>query len=419
MAMQTDQDQQRNQDRVAFNMFDRSWRADPYPLYRRLRAEAPAGPIPGVQGMWYLARAASCEAVLRDPRVSTEARNAERSRPTGVAGDGRPRMAEDTAGGQRSFLFMDPPDHTRLRTLVSSAFTVKVVNRLKPRIQQLIDELLDAAVARGRLEIVEDLAYPLPFIIISELLGLPVADQPRFRAWSKTMTGSLDPTVKPSPEVVERQMAAMRECRQYLGDLIDQRRREPQDDLITALTQAEEQGDRLSKDELLATILLLMAAGHETTANLIANGVLALVEHSEQLARLAADPGLGRAAAEETLRWDPPIQMTRRIPLEDLKLDGVTIPRRSTVMLLLASANRDEAVTPDPERFDIGRGEFRHLAFGMGPHFCLGASLGRLEAAAALATLAARFPNARLAPDGLRRRNDYVMRGPTVLHLEV
>lgn len=402
---------------VVFNPFDPVWRSDPYPYYRRLRAEAPVGQVPGLP-IWYLARYADCETVLRDRRASSDTRNSELY-----------RMLEESSGLQmpgdilkrRSFLLLDPPDHTRLRGLVASAFTPRVVDRLRSRIQDITDQLLDAAAAGpGRMDIVDDLAYPVPFTVICELLGVPLEDQPRFRAWSKVLGASIDPQLNASPEVVERQIAAMRENMQYFEALIEESRRHPTDNLLRALIDAEQDGDRLSLDELVATLVLLVAAGHETVVMLIGNAVLAFLQHPDQLRRLMADPGLAHNAIEEVLRWDPPVQLTQRIALDDLEVAGHTIPSGTPIALLLAAANRDESHVVDGERFDITRREIHHLGFASGPHYCLGAALARIEGEIVLRSLFGRFPKVRLAQgQDVRYRDTMVMRGLEAFPVEI
>lgn len=399
---------------IVFNPFDPVWKADPYPFYRRLREEAPIGQVPGV-GSWYVARFADCEALLKDRRVGSDTRKSDFYR---KLAEQRPiRLAED-ATERRSFLFLDPPEHTRLRGLVAGAFTPRVLARLVPAVERLVGELLDAAVARGRFDVVEDLAYPLAFSTISEILGIPHEDQGRFRAWSNEMAGSNDPTMNPSPEVVERQGRAYRETMDYLRALVAERRARPRDDVVSNLAAAERDG-QLSEDEILSSITLLVASGHESTVSLIGNAVHALLTHPDQLAQLQASPELATNAIEETLRWDAPVQMTRRVAHEEIELGGRVIAKGFPITLVLGAANRDEAANPDGERFDIRRDPVRHLAFGMGPHFCLGTHLARVEGSVALTAMIARFPSMRLGEAGVRRRTDLVMRGLQSLPLAV
>jgi len=393
---------------VVFNPFDPEWRHDRYPYFARLRAEAPSGQVPGLP-IWYVTRFADCEAVLRDRRAGSDTRKSQLYRM--LAESAGLRMPGDISR-RRSFLLLDPPDHTRLRGLVSRAFTPRVVQALRRRIEEIVDDALDAAAARGRFDVIDDLAYPVPFTVICELLGVPVEDHARFRAWSKVMAATIDPQMNASPEVLERQVAVMRENIAYFEDLVEERRRSPRDDLLRALIEAEDAGDRLSQDELVATLILLVAAGHETVVNLIGNGVLALLQHPEQWQRLLGDPNLAANVVEEVLRWDPPVQLTQRIALEDMEVAGHAVPAGAPIVMVLAAANRDEAQTADPERFDVCRSEIRHLAFVAGPHYCLGAALGRTEGEIVLRSLAGRLPRLRLADPGqLRWRDSMVVHG--------
>ena len=393
---------------VEFNPFDPTWRADPYPLFKTLRRDAPIGQVPYI-GIHYLTRFDDCERVLKHPRVSVDTRHSALYRQ--LAESGALRLP-DAVTERRSFLFLDPPDHTRLRGLVAHGFAPRMTARLDARIETLVAELLDASDERGSLEIIEDLAYPLTLTMICEVLGIPAADHGKIRGWSKDMAGSNDPMIAPPPEVVERQAAAVAEGSDYLLRLIRSRRHDPREDLISGLLAVEAEGDSLTEAELLSTIILLLAAGFESSASLIGNGVLALLRHRDQFELLRHDPSRAGAAVEESLRWDPPVQITQRITLEDIDVGGVTLAKETAVLLVLGAANRDEKRYPDGERFDITRENIRHLAFGLGPHFCLGASLGRAECAAAFAALAARYPDLHVAgEDRIRRRNDLVMRG--------
>jgi cytochrome P450 len=286
---------------------------------------------------------------------------------------------------QPSMLFRDPPDHTRLRGLVTKAFTAKRIEDLRPRMERIVDDLLDAAFARGEMDVVADLAYPLPVTVICEMLGVPKEDHQRFHAWSADLVVTLDPMVP--PEVMARAMAAGEAFDSYLADLIAKRRRDPRDDLLSALIAAEEEGGRLSQDELLTQLVLLLVAGHETTVNLISNGTLALLHHRDQLDRLRDDPGLIRPGVEELLRYYPPVQLTGRIPLEDVEIGGVHVRRGQQVVALVGAANRDPARFDDPARLDLTREPNRHLAFGGGIHRCLGAALARAEGQVAIGAL--------------------------------
>lgn len=383
-------------DILGFDPFDPAFSADPYAHYRRLRETSPVHRTPG--GLWVLTRQRDCAAVLRDPRFGH--------------GDG-PFVREINAGEERvrSFLVLDPPDHTRLRGLVSKAFTARTVQRLRPRVEQLVDELFDRALGNGTVELIEALAYPLPVMVISELLGVPHRDREQFRAWSDALARGLDPEfMLPAAELARRERARL-EFREYFRELAAERRRQPSDDLLSALVGVEDQGDVLTEPDLLATCTLLLIAGHETTVNLIANGALALIRHPDQLAYLREHPDRVAAAIEELLRYDPPVQFTTRIALEDAEVGGQPVTRGEPVMVLLGAANRDPDAFPDPDRLDLARTPGRQLAFGLGIHFCLGAPLARLEGEVALAGLIGRSRQLTLATDELQYKENLVLRG--------
>jgi len=391
---------------------------DPYPVLARLReaspfAEAVRGQADG--SLVVVGRHEDCSAILRDPRASSE----------------RSRSLLAPEPGQRrppSFLSMDPPDHTRLRRLVSKAFAPRVIARLAPRIRELSDELLTAAGADadrdtgrqggqgGQIEVVGQLAYPLPVRIISELLGVPPGDHPRFAGWSASLAHSLQPRFLGNDSSSE---AAADQARQefagYFGELIAARRARPADDLLSELIRAEDDGQRLSEAELIATCVLLLVAGHETTVSLISNAILALLRHPDQLAALRADPGLAAAAVEETLRYDAPVQFTARITRAAMQVGGVTALDGAVLMLLIAATGRDPEVFAEPDRFDIRRGAAGHLAFAAGPHFCLGAPLARLEATIAVQAFATRLADPELDPAGLAYKPNLNLRGPALL----
>ena len=350
---------------------------------------------------------------MRDPRLSSDERNSELHEAFTQSRDGPARGIFGDEMGQAVLLFLDPPDHTRLRGLVSKAFTPKVVERLRNRTQELVDGLLDTVAARGdeQMDVITDLAYPLPVVIICELLGVPAADHVTFQRWSRELAGSIDPQPLRTPEQEARIHTAAEAFAEYFADLIARRRQHPRDDLLSALIVAEEAGDRLSEPELLATAMFLLIAGHETTVNLVGNGTLALLRHRDQLDRLRDDPFLDRNAIEELLRFDSPVMITQRITLEEYEIGGVTIPARQQIIPLLGAANRDPEAFPDPDRLDLGRdAAARHLAFGGGHHFCLGAALARLEGQVAIGTLVRRFPELELAGEPVRRET-FTLRG--------
>jgi cytochrome P450 len=380
--------------------------ANPYPLLARFREASPFTEIDG--GLVVFGRYEDCSSLLRDPRASSER---ERSRLA------PPPLRERARS--RSFLSLDPPDHTRLRRLVASAFTPRVVATLAPRIIQLTDELLTEAAVTARssgnseLELVSQLAYPLPVRIISELLGVPPEDHATFAGWSAKLAHSVQPSfgaLDPA-ERAEAEQAGL-EFGEYFTRLIAVRRSSPADDLLTKLIRAEDAGDRLTVEELIATCVLLLVAGHETTVGLISNAMLALLRNPAQFAALAADPGLGANAVEETLRYDSPVQMTGRVARRSIAIDGIEPADGAVLLLLLAATGRDPAVFADPDVFDIRRGGREHLAFAAGPHFCLGAPLARLEATIALRALAARLAGPVLDEEALLYKANFNLRGP-------
>jgi cytochrome P450 len=380
---------------------------DPYPVLARLREASPVVVLDG--SLIAFGRYEDCSKLLRDPRASSERDDSLLTPP-----DRRDR--ERT----RSFLSLDPPDHTRLRRLVSKAFTPRVVATLAPRIRAITDELLSAARADGdQLELVSQLAYPLPVQIISELLGVPAQDHAKFAGWSAKLAHSVQPKfAAPDPAEIAEADQAGQEFTAYFTDLIAERRASPADDLLTKLIRAEDEGQRLDVAELIATCVLLLVAGHETTVGLISNAMLALLRHPDQLVALAADPELASNAVEETLRYDPPVQMTGRVARDGLSTDGIDLRDGAVLLLLLAATSRDPEVFADPDVFDIGRGAREHLAFGAGPHFCLGAPLARLEATIALQAVAARVIRPRLDEDSLTYKPNFNLRGPDHMIIE-
>jgi len=396
-------------------LLDHSVRHNPYPLYARLRAQTPfrqeSAPVA------VLASHADCTEMLRHPQASVDRTRA--TLPVGRAAL-KNRMPADAPSSldQPSFLFRDPPDHTRLRRLVSKAFTARVVQGLEPRIAELVDDALDRAAEAGSLDVVADLAYPLPVTVICELLGVPLEDEPRFRRWSGLLVRSLDPvftiTGRRSEHLAEQLDAAV-EVHHYFGELVADRRAGSGDDLLSELVQVRDAGDELSTDELVATCVLLLLAGHETTVNLISGGVLALLRNPAALDALRADPELGAAVVEEALRYDPPVQLLTRVAGEPIRLSSLDIPQGDIVLLLLAAAERDPAAYEDPDRFDPWRKPPRHLAFGLGPHFCLGAPLARLEGRLALTRFAQRVNTPRLVADPLPYKANAALRGPSAM----
>ena len=381
---------------VEFNPFLPEFHANPYPFYHRLRAADPVHRTP--MGLWVLTRYDDVVSVLRDPRFGRE---------------GFDQILANVYGeGARSMLFRDPPDHTRLRGLVSQAFTPRVIERMRSHIQDIVDRLLDRVQNANTMDVIADLAYPLPVTVICELLGVPTDAQGGIRQWSADLARSVDAIGMPTDEeVVTRGRAAQQAMLDYFRDFIAERRQTPRDDLLSLLIAAEEQGDRLTEGELLITCTLLFVAGHETTVNLIGNGLLALLNHPDELAKLRADPALLPGAVEELLRYDSPVQRTGRMTNTDVELDGRKIGKGSLVVTAIGAANRDPAHFPDPDRLDITRRDNRHVAFGFGIHFCLGAPLARLEGQIALGTLLGRMPKLRLATSTLEWRESSTLRG--------
>jgi cytochrome P450 len=390
---------------------------DPYPVYATFRRTNPIfrAPIPGHTGpgAFLLTRYAEIQLVLRDPRFSVDRRRAALVEqfadriPPGLLGD---------EGGLRSMLIMDPPDHTRVRGLVSKAFTPRRVAGLRGRIEEIVDELLEEGVRDGALEVIADFAAPLPAIVIAELLGVPAEDHRTFKQWSSELI-ALAPLADPA-RIGEVQQKLER-ILDYLRGIIAERRKTPRDDLLSGMIAAQEERDALSDAELLATSNLLLIAGHETTTNLIGNGLLALLRHPVELARLRAHPELLGSAIEELLRFDSPVQATGRVATEDVELGGQPVGKGALLLTVIGAANRDPDVFPDPERLDVAREDNRHLSFGYGTHFCLGASLARLEAEVAFRALLERCPRIELATDAVSYRPNPFLRGLEALPVRV
>jgi len=373
---------------LGVNPTDPALRADPHPLLARLRSHDPVNETP--IGLFRLTRYVDVIRMLKEV-------------PSGV------RMADGTIfgsvplpGGPSEFILQrDPPDHTRLRRLMNQAFTPRAIERLRPRVRRLVNELLDRVAARGEMDVIADLALPVPATVICELMGVPVADQEKFTDWTSAATHLLAAAISP-PEVLERGIAAVTALADYFTALIAERRASLCDDLLSGLIRAEEAGDRLSPTELISQSIGLLIAGFETTIGLIGNGVLAFLRHPDQLALLRAHPELIAGAVEECLRFDGPILLTVRVTREDTTFGDKVIPRDRPVMCMLAAANRDPAHFTEPDRFDIRRTDNDHLAFGGGVHFCLGAHLARLEAQEAIGALVQRFRGLRLESDQLQ-----------------
>ncbi|MEA2501969.1 MAG: hypothetical protein QOD01_2080 [Actinomycetota bacterium] len=396
---------------VFFNPLDPEAHADPYPQYRRLREHAPM--LRGPLGYWVLSRYADIAAVLRDPRFGVGVDEASLMLATTQDGPGVATMIELS----RWMLFRDPPDHTRLRGLVSKAFTPRALEAVRPRVVEIVNRLIDDVAGRDEVDLIAELALPLPVTVISELLGLPIEDQAQAREWAEAIAQVLDPIV--TEEQATRADRAVKELAAYIGRVVAQRRREPGPDLLSRLIQAEDDGAHLSEAELISTVGLLFGAGHETTRNLIGNGMLALLRHPGELQRLRDDPSLIRSAVEELLRYDSPVQIAGRGARADVVVGGEHIAAGEPMMLLVGAANRDPARFPDPDRLDVGRPDVKMLSFGGGIHFCLGAMLARTEAQIAIGTLLARVPQIELATDHLEWRPHITLRGLSRLPVNV
>lgn len=363
---------------------------NPWPHLAEMRDAEPVHPL--VIGGFSLFRYDDVFTVLRDPSLSVDDANAD----FGELSRGEFLEGMDEFDQFESILGMDPPDHTRLRRLVSKAFTPRTIEALRPRVERMVDEALDLMAADGTTDVVDRLAFPLPFDVISEMLGMPEADKNQIRDWSGAIVKTLDPIL--SDEELAAAYSANRELNRHLDAVIEWKRADPADDLLTALIEAEEDGDRMSARELRDQVSLLFVAGHETTVNLIGTGIREMLRHPEQAEELRADPSLDAGAVEELLRYIAPVQFSRRIAVSDFELRGVEIPARSFIQTWLASANRDpEKFGDTANELDIRRADAgQHVSFGSGIHYCLGASLAKLEGQVAIGGFLRRFPDARV-----------------------
>lgn len=388
------------------NIVNAEFKADPFPFFACLRGSEPVyrTTLPDKTVVWLLTRYDDVNSLLRDERFTKNRRSAltkeqQRKLPW------TPPMFRPL---ERNMLDLDPPDHTRLRSLVHKAFTPALVEKMRSRTQAIADQLLDRVMSRGEMDLIEDFALPLPVTIITEILGVPARDHDKFHRWSQAVVS----LTSPSPTL--RVIPSVWQFLRYLRKFFALRRREPKDDLVTALIKAEEAGDKLNEDELLAMVFLLLIAGHETTVNLIGNGTLALLENPNEMRNLQSEPSLVKPAVEELLRYTSPVLMTtERYALENTTIHGVTIPRGEMTLGVIGSANRDETVFDDPDGLRITREPNRHLSFGQGIHFCLGAPLARMEAQIAFTTLLRRLPDLRLKDRSrsLRWRPSIMLRG--------
>jgi len=386
-----------------FNPLSPEFIRDPYPFFHKLRDFDPLWPSPFGR---VSTRHKDVSLVLRDKRFGKDFIGRARKN-YGDKADTEPVLRVM----RHAMLTQDPPDHTRLRGLVVKAFTARRVEEMRPRIQAIVDSAIDRVAKQGHMDVIADLAFRLPVAVICDMLGIPADHQERFLTGARTAGRAIEP-VPMSRAELDAANASQKEIERYFLDLFELRRREPGDDLTTHLLRAEEEGSRLSPEELIANILLLFVAGHETTVNLIGNGLLALYRNPAQLAKLRANPGLMPNAVEEFLRYDSSVQVTYRVAFEDLDLNGAPIKKGESVMCLLGAANRDPETYPDPDALDISRPKINPLSFGGGIHHCLGAQLARIEAEVALGTLLRRLPNLRLDnQDNPEWRPTFVLRG--------
>jgi cytochrome P450 len=393
-------------------------RADPYSHYRQLRDTAPVlrssfGPI-------VLSRYDDCMTALRDPRLGRGAALREAgASPIGFAGfDADPELRDaffERAGN--NMLFADPPDHTRLRRLVSRAFTPKRIESLRPAVEAMVHRHLDTMVAAGEVDVMEALAFPLPVTVIGELVGVPAPDRAGFQPLIRAAVAALDPSSDGA--AIATAADAMDQARSYFADLVTERRHHPADDLLSGLIASRDAGDALSDDEVIATAVLLFSAGFETTTNLIGNGLLALLQHPDQLARWRADPTLAPAAVEELLRWDSPVQMNMRTALEPADIAGEPLEPGDVVIVLQGGANRDPAHFTDADTFDVGRPDNTPLSFGWGIHHCLGAALARMEGEVVFNALLSRCRRIDARFDEPDWRPTLTLRGLAALPVEV
>jgi cytochrome P450 len=386
-------------DRFFVEAMSPAFREDPYPYYERFRGPTPLLRVG--ETIWFALGHADVTTMLRHPNLSTDESHAATE---------AERAAEDP-NRPRSLLFMDPPDHTRLRGLVARAFTPRRIDELRATTQAIATELVDAIAAkRSPIDLVQAFAYPLPVRVICALLGVPPEDEAMFTDWSRGIARSVDPSVLRTPAIEATIEDARANLRRYLGDLLAARRRRPGDDLLSALAAVDVEGDRITPREVVGLAQLLLVAGHETTVNLIGNGTLALLRNPEQLALLRRSPELVGPAVDEFLRFDGPVQITQRVVTQDMTVVGCPVKRGDEIMLVLGAANRDPSAFPNPHKLDVTRDARRHVGFGGGIHHCLGAALARMEGQIAFATLLDRFPRLELAGTP-ERRPTFTLRG--------
>ena len=403
-----------NTDQAAMMLFSPQGRENPYPLYNVLRESAAVVRTPF--GPHLITRYDPVDRVLRSPAFRTPRGYREANDPAG------PPLF-DPAGKlslhRRNWvLFQSGDAHTRLRKLIMNVFTPRAIRAITPRIEALVDELLVPALERGSLEVIKDLAYPLPATVICELLGIPAADRDRNREWTNMLAPTVDPMLS-TPAVIAAAEIAMTEWDRYIRDLLAEKRKNPGDALLDAMLAAEVDGARLTEDEIASNAVFLFLAGHETTTNLIGNGLLALLRYPEQLAKLRAEPGLIDNAIEELLRYDSPVQFAPRVPLAPTEIEGVTLPPEMPVTVMLGAANRDPRRYERPDELEIARPDPKPLSFGGGPHYCVGAALARAEGKAAIGSLVAKTRELELATEKPTYRAILTLRGLTGLQVKL
>jgi cytochrome P450 len=395
------------------NLLHPEVRADPYPFYSELRSEDPVHWDESM-GFWVITRYADIASVYGDTRFS-------RAQGLWRGFERLPEVEQSMAEPvyrtfSKTMFYADPPYHTRLRGLVNNAFTPTAVEQMRPHIQRIVDGLLDAVQAKGEMDAIYELAHPLPILVITQMLGLPAEERGRFKQWSDDLFAILG-SVPHAPELMERTGRSLAELTAYLTALSEARRHQPQNDLLSALVGAMEEGERLTQEELIANVTILLSAGHETTSNLIGNGLLALLRNPDQMQKLLDDPELVFSAVEEMMRYDNPVQIAYRSAAEDVEIGGKWIRKGQLVNSILAAGNRDPDRFSEPDRFDITRDEGRHLGFGLGIHFCIGAPLVRLEAQIAFSTILHRFRELRLATESWDWQEHPIFRGVKSLPL--
>lgn len=399
---------------AAFDPWDPAFLADPYPAYAELRAR---GRVHWFEptNQWLVPHHADVSALLRDRRLGRTYQHRFTHEEFGRTAP-PPEHEPFHTLNDHGMLDLEPPDHTRIRRLVSKAFTPRTVERLKPYVRGLADDLASALVAAGGGDLLKDVAEPLPVAVIAEMLGIPESDRAPLRPWSADICGMYE--LNPSEDTAARAVRASVEFSDYLRDLIAARRKEPGDDLISGLIEAHDEGDRLTEQEMISTCVLLLNAGHEATVNATVNGWYALFRNEAQLSALRADHTLIPSAIEELMRYDTPLQLFERWVLDEIEIDGTTIPRGAEIAMLFGSANHDPAVFRDPAALDLTRTDNPHISFSAGIHYCIGAPLARIELAASMGALLERAPALRLAAEPVRKPN-FVIRGLEGLAVEV